>query len=74
MVQDYSGNESAVHCFVRLLLNRLCFFSDWLFVFPQLRLKLKYGTATVKDAIPDFTVMDVGFLFENGCHGRQALR
>ena len=59
MVQDYSGNESAVHCFVHLLLNRLGFFSDWLFVFPQLRLKLKYGTATVKDAIPDFTVMDV---------------
>ena len=45
---------------MHLLLNRLCFFSDWLFVFPQLRLKLKNGTATVKDAIPDFTVMDVG--------------
>jgi len=36
-----------------------CYFDDWLYVFPQLRLKLVYGDAIVKEAIPDFTVMDV---------------
>mmetsp|Transcript_21077 Transcript_21077/g.28980 ORF Transcript_21077/g.28980 Transcript_21077/m.28980 type:complete len:151 (-) Transcript_21077:338-790(-) len=36
-----------------------CYFDDWLYVFPQLHLKLVYGDAIVKEAIPDFTVMDV---------------
>jgi hypothetical protein len=59
MVQKYGDHESVVDCFVHLLLNCLGFFSDWLFVFPQLRLKLKYGGGIVKEATPDFTVMDV---------------
>ena len=61
MAQKYGDHESVVDCFVHLLLNRLGFFSDWLFVFPQLRLKLKlkYGAEIVKEATPDFTVMDV---------------
>ena len=59
MVQKYGDHESVVDCFVHLLLDRLGFFSDWLFVFPQLRLKLKYGAGIVKEATADFTVMDV---------------
>ena len=59
MVQKYGDHGRVVDCFVHLLLNRLCFFSDWLFVFPQLTLKLKYGAGIVKEATPDFTVMDV---------------
>jgi len=59
MAQKYSDHESGVDCFVLLLLNRLGFFDDWLYVFPQLHLKLVYGDAIVKEAIPDFTVMDV---------------
>ena len=59
MIQKYADHESGVDCFVQLLLNRIGFFDDWLYVFPQLRLKLIYGGGTVKEAIPDFTVIDV---------------
>jgi hypothetical protein len=59
MVQKYKTLESGVDCFVQLLLDRLGFYDEWLYVFPQLRLKLLYGRVTEKDAIPDFTVMDV---------------
>ena len=59
MLQKYGDHESAVDCFVQLLLYRLGYYSKWLNVFPQLRLKLIYGGGIVKDAIPDFTVVDV---------------
>jgi hypothetical protein len=63
IVQKYHNHESAVDIFVQLLLYRLGYFDDWLYVFPQLRLKLRYGQGLETQnkclAVADFTAMDV---------------
>ena len=55
-------HESVVDSFVQLLLYRLGYFDDLLYVFPQLRLQLRYGqgleTGRRCTAEADFTVMD----------------
>jgi len=62
IVQKYYDHESAVDSFVQLLLYRLGYFDDLLYVFPQLRLQLRYGqeqkTGRRCTAEADFTVMD----------------
>ena len=59
IIQKYSDHVSAVDCFVQQLLYHLGFYDDWLYAFPQRRLKLKYWNKDVCVAVPDFTVMDV---------------
>jgi len=59
IIQKYSDHESAVDCFVQQLLYHLGFYDDWLYAFPQRRLKLKYGNKDEYFAVPDFTVMDI---------------
>ena len=58
MVQKYPNIESIVDEFVSILLRELMFNEEWLFVFPQLPLKLIFGTA-IKEAIADKTIMDI---------------
>lgn len=58
LARKYSDHESIIDCFVMLLLTRVGFFEEWLFAFPQLRLKLRFG-AVEKQAVPDFVIMDV---------------
>ena len=54
----YRKLESAVDLFVVFLLQRLGFYERRLFAFPQLSHKIVFGDVR-KDAIPDFTVLDV---------------
>ena len=67
MIDKYATNESAVDMFLTLLLWRLNYFSDWLYVLPQCRLPLMYdeqtGTPFKNWAIPDFVIFDVGSFF-----------
>ena len=60
LVDKYADHESIVDSFVHLLLDRLGFNDDWLYVFPQMNLPLKYGEIKAKTmAKADFVVMHV---------------
>ena len=66
MVHKFPNHESAVDAFVQLLLREIGFNDGWSHVFPQLRLSLTYGekpNSVEKDAIADFTIMDVVSFF-----------
>lgn len=59
MMNKYANNESAVDSFVSLLLSELGFNHGWLYIFPQLYLPLTFSNTIEREAIPDFTILDV---------------
>ena len=68
VVGKYRNVEAVVDLFVCFLLQRLGYFNDRLFAFPQFPHSILFGTEKC-DAIPDFTIMDVlsfyrAFVFE----------
>ena len=58
-LKKYQDQESIVDSFVSLLLEKLGFFDGWLYAFPQMKVPLLYGDATLKEATADFTILDV---------------
>jgi hypothetical protein len=59
MVLKYNHLESTVDGFVFLLLFYLGYFEEWLYVFPQYEMVLKYGEDVKNKSKPDFTILDV---------------
>lgn len=58
MLAKYGSNEAAVDIFIVFLLQKIGFYSNRLFAFPQMRHTITFGDVK-KEAIPDFTIIDV---------------
>lgn len=58
-MNKYRGVESIVDEFVSILLRELMFNEEWLFVFPQLPLKLIFGEDIIKESIADKIIIDI---------------
>ena len=62
MVEKYNFVEAAVDLLIIFLFQKIGFYDDRMFAFPQLPHKISFGSVQ-KDAIPDFTIVDIYYHF-----------